>query len=91
VQTRALEAVPILSMVSKAACSKGGCVLDAFCSFLTPSMVEARICAQDWLRSAPLSLSIEDLEEHEVFDFSKNIYIYIFIEYLNPFILQRIL
>lgn len=66
-QTRALEAVPILSMVSKATFSKGGCVLDAFCSFLTPSMVEARICAQDWPRSAPLSLSVEGLEELEVF------------------------
>lgn len=60
VQSRALEAMPLLSMVSKATFSTGGCVLDAFCSFLTSSMVEARLCAQDWLRSAPLSLSIED-------------------------------
>ncbi|KAI3435313.1 uncharacterized protein J3R85_006243 [Psidium guajava] len=66
---RDILAVPISTVASEAAFSTGGRVLDAFRSSLTSSMVEALICAQDWLRSVPLPLTIEeDLEELEIFE-----------------------
>lgn len=62
-------AVPISTVASEVAFSTGGRVLDVFRSSLTPIMAEALICAQDWLRSAPLLRSIEeDLEDLEIFE-----------------------
>lgn len=58
VQTRALEAVPISTIASEASFSIGRCVLDIFSSSMTASMVEALTCAQGWLRSASLPLSM---------------------------------
>ncbi|KAI3407920.1 uncharacterized protein J3R85_020645 [Psidium guajava] len=66
---RDVLAVPVSTVALEGTFSTVGCVLDVFRSSLTPSMVEALICAQDWLRSTPLSLSIEeDLEELENFE-----------------------
>ncbi|CAN1154456.1 Zinc finger BED domain-containing protein RICESLEEPER 2 [Linum perenne] len=48
---RDVLAVPISSVASESAFSNGGRVLSNFRSSLTPAIVEALICAEDWLRS----------------------------------------
>ncbi|CAN1315282.1 Zinc finger BED domain-containing protein RICESLEEPER 2 [Linum perenne] len=48
---RDILTVPISIMPSKSTCSTSGRVLDSFRSSLTPKIVEALICAEDWLRS----------------------------------------
>ena len=46
---RDVLAVPISTVASKSAFSTGGRILDEFRSSLTPFMVEALVCTQDWL------------------------------------------
>lgn len=66
---RDILAMPVSTVASEAVFSTTGCVLDMFHSSLTPSMVEALICARDWLRSAPHSLLVEeDLGEIKNFE-----------------------
>ncbi|CAN1348253.1 Zinc finger BED domain-containing protein RICESLEEPER 2 [Linum perenne] len=60
---RDVLAVPISSVASESAFSTGGRVLSNFRSSLTPAIVEALICAEDWLRST--SPDIFDPEEEE--------------------------
>ncbi|KAL0393387.1 UNVERIFIED_CONTAM: putative AC transposase [Sesamum latifolium] len=62
-------AVPISTVASEAAFSTGGRVLDAFRSSLSPKIVQAIICAQDWIRkdSKPISIE-EDLSEIETLE-----------------------
>ncbi|XP_019155791.1 PREDICTED: zinc finger BED domain-containing protein RICESLEEPER 2-like [Ipomoea nil] len=61
--------VPISSVASESAFSTSGRVLDAFRSSITPKIVEALVCAQDWLGLAnqPISVeeNIEDVERIE--------------------------
>ena len=56
-------------MASKSAFSTGGRVLDPFQSSLTPKMVEALICGQNWLRSSPIPINLreamDDIEKYE--------------------------
>ncbi|KAL0289540.1 UNVERIFIED_CONTAM: putative AC transposase [Sesamum radiatum] len=62
--------VVLVSIVaSEAAFSTGGCVLDAFRSSLSTKIVQAIICAQDWIRkdSNPISIE-EDLSEIEMLE-----------------------
>ncbi|KAH0724901.1 hypothetical protein KY284_000766 [Solanum tuberosum] len=55
--------IPISSVALECAFSTGGRVLDPFRSSLTPKLVQSLICVQDWLRSEPLLINIEeDLE-----------------------------
>ncbi|CAN1293636.1 Putative AC9 transposase [Linum perenne] len=47
---RDVLAVPVSSVASESAFSTGGRVLSNFRSSLTPAIVEALICAEDWFR-----------------------------------------
>jgi hypothetical protein len=60
---RDVLAIQISTVASESAFSTGGRVLDDFRTSLTPFMVEALVCTQDWLRrSTPINLS-ENTEE----------------------------
>ena len=61
--------VPISTMTSESAFSTGDRVLDYFRSFLTPKLVEALICSQDWLRKSGNPVSVEEaLDKVENFE-----------------------
>jgi hypothetical protein len=60
---RDVLAIQISTVASESTFSTGGRVLDDFRTSLTPFMVEALVCTQDWLRRAtPTNLS-EDTEK----------------------------
>nr|XP_009765425.1 PREDICTED: zinc finger BED domain-containing protein RICESLEEPER 2-like [Nicotiana sylvestris] len=60
---RDVLAIPISSVASECAFSTGGRILDSFRSSLTPKLVQSLICLQDWLRSEPIPIKVEeDLE-----------------------------
>ncbi|XP_019150353.1 PREDICTED: zinc finger BED domain-containing protein RICESLEEPER 1-like [Ipomoea nil] len=52
--------VPISSVASESTFSTGGRVLDDFRSSLTPKMVEALVCAQDWIGVDKKSVLVEE-------------------------------
>ena len=62
-----------------------GHVLDSFCSSLSPNIVEALICTQNWLKDAkkkrPIKFrecmdNVQDMDGFEI-DTGKNIYMFI--------------
>ena len=53
-------AIPVSSVASECAFSTGGRILDSFRSSLTPKLVQALVCLQDWLWSEPQPISIEE-------------------------------
>ncbi|XP_050220889.1 zinc finger BED domain-containing protein RICESLEEPER 2-like [Mercurialis annua] len=66
---RDILAVPISTVASESAFNTSGRVLDCFRSSLTPRIVEALVCTQDWLRAENIPLVIEEcLDELEPFE-----------------------
>jgi hypothetical protein len=60
---RDVLAIPFTSVASESAFSTGGRILDDFQTSLTPFMLEALVCAQDWLRrTTPIDIQ-ENMEE----------------------------
>ncbi|XP_070017040.1 uncharacterized protein [Nicotiana sylvestris] len=60
--------VQVSSVASECAFSTGGRLLDPFRSSLTPKLVQALVCLQDWLRNENLKQPIsveEDLDKIE--------------------------
>ncbi|XP_052479306.1 zinc finger BED domain-containing protein RICESLEEPER 2-like [Gossypium raimondii] len=53
-------AIPISTVASESAFSTGGRVLDSFRISLTPLMVEALVCTQDWLQKSNNAINLED-------------------------------
>lgn len=47
-------------MASESVFNTSGKVLDSFKSSLTPKMVEALICTQDWLRGPTQPIAVEE-------------------------------
>lgn len=66
-------AIPISSVASECTFSTGVQILDPFMSSLTPKLVQSLICLQDWLRSKPIPINLEeDLEYLEQLELGKN-------------------
>ncbi|XP_055821137.1 zinc finger BED domain-containing protein RICESLEEPER 1-like [Solanum dulcamara] len=57
---RDVLAIPISSVASECAFSTGGRILDSFRSSLTPKLVQAVICLQDWHRNEPYPINVEE-------------------------------
>ncbi|GKD54073.1 zinc finger BED domain-containing protein RICESLEEPER 2-like protein, partial [Tanacetum coccineum] len=53
--------MPISTVASESAFSTGGRVIDLFISSLTPKIAEALICTQDWIRSTPTDIGLQDM------------------------------
>jgi len=65
---RDVLAIPISTVASESAFSTSGRILDDFRTSLTPFMVEALVCAQDWLRrGTPIDIQ-ENMEELEMME-----------------------
>ncbi|KAL7166525.1 hypothetical protein ACSBR2_037235 [Camellia fascicularis] len=58
--TRDVLAVPVSTVAFESAFSTSGRVLDPFRSSLTPKMVEALICAQNWLQSSSIPINLRE-------------------------------
>ena len=69
-------AIPISTVASESAFSTGGRVLDVFRSSLTPTMVEALICGQDWLKASTFLKNYEE-DFQELEEIEKGLYIFL--------------
>ncbi|KAL4566088.1 hypothetical protein LXL04_030198 [Taraxacum kok-saghyz] len=54
-------AIPVSMVASESAFSTGGRVLDSFRTSLTPRMVEALVCTQDWVRDCHDPINVDDI------------------------------
>lgn len=61
---REVLAIPASTVASESAFSTGGRVVSDYHTCLTPKIVEALVCTQDWLKGKAIHLfSEEDLDE----------------------------
>ena len=65
--------VPISTVASESTFSTGGRVLDSYRTSLSPKVVQALICSQDWIRNPHRSLNVED-ETHENEELDEGMY-----------------
>ena len=67
IMARDILAIPITTVASESAFSTSGRILDDFRTSLTPYMIQALVCTQDWLRRStdPVDIkeNLEALEE----------------------------
>ncbi|KAG8371050.1 hypothetical protein BUALT_Bualt13G0046600 [Buddleja alternifolia] len=57
---RDVLAIPVSTVASESAFSTSGRILDPYRSSLNPEMVEALVCCQNWLRSEPFTIDIQE-------------------------------
>ncbi|KAL4290103.1 hypothetical protein GQ457_14G015540 [Hibiscus cannabinus] len=57
---RDILTIPGCTVASESAFSTGGRVLDSFRTSLTPRLVEALICTQDWIRASHNTIMVEE-------------------------------
>jgi hypothetical protein len=56
--------ISVSTVVSEAAFSTGGRILDPFRSSLSPSTVQALVCCQNWLSLAPIPINIRTFMDY---------------------------
>ena len=62
-------AIPVSTVAFEYAFSTGGCILDSFRSSLTPKVVEALECTQDWIQKSSNQVDmVKELQELENFE-----------------------
>lgn len=81
---RDILAVPISTVASESSFSTGGRVLDSFRTSLSPKMVQALICTQDWIRKSHNTLNYED-EIHENEELDEGMYCILILVFLFSF------
>ncbi|KAL6959552.1 hypothetical protein U1Q18_052498 [Sarracenia purpurea var. burkii] len=75
---RDVLAIPVSTVASESAFSTGGRVIDPFRSNLSPNMVEALICTQNWLRCQSEINLRDKLNELELLDSGNKLYYFKF-------------
>ncbi|KAM7459307.1 hypothetical protein LguiA_036301 [Lonicera macranthoides] len=64
---RDILAIPVSTIASESCFSTSGRIIDSFRSSLSPKMVEALICTQNWLRGSHVALNHEPTAEEVEF------------------------